>query len=165
MTSHEILGFMSPTLSGQILDELFINDKPLYRGILGAVAGARKLRPQFLEKQSRTERHPTMISALSKPAMDEVAGNLIRGWLLKKHSALLAEFLDALGIPHDKGVVENLPDSMDDAKLNAAVEKLLASHPQEVVAVYLYAFNNMNDTRWANLDALLQKDSRLQLGS
>ena len=86
MTSHEILGFMSPTLSGQILDELFVNDKALYRGILGAVANARKLRPQFLEKQSRAERHPTMVSALSKPAMDEVAGNLIRGWLLKKQT-------------------------------------------------------------------------------
>ena len=164
MTSHEILGFMSPALSGQILDELFANDKPLYRGILSAVANARKLRPQFLEKQSRAERHPTMIAVLSKPGMDEVAGNLIRGWLLKKHTALLVEFLDALGIAHEKGVVENLPDSADDAKLHAAVEKLLGSHPHEIVAVYLYAFNNMNDTRWTNLDALLQKDSRLQLG-
>ena len=60
--------------------------------------------------------------------------------------------------------MDTLPDSVEDAKLNAAVEKLLATHPQEVVAIYLLAFDGMNEVRWPNLDALLQKDARLQLG-
>ena len=53
---------------------------------------------------------------------------------------------------------------MDDAKLTAAVDKLLAKYPREAVAVYLHAFNDMNEADWPNLKALLEKDQRLQLG-
>jgi NADPH-dependent 7-cyano-7-deazaguanine reductase QueF-like protein len=34
-----------------------------------------------------------------------------------------------------------------------------------VVAVYLNAFNEMNETSWANLKAMLESDLRLQLGA
>jgi hypothetical protein len=48
--------------------------------------------------------------------------------------------------------------------IRAAVEGLLANHPQEVVAVYLLAFNEMNQANWPNLKAMLESDARLQLG-
>src|SRR5207249_4654662 len=83
------------------------------------------LRPVFLERQPRAERHLTMLAALSRPALDLVTGNLIRTWLLKKHKPMLADFLDGLGVPHEEGVVENLPDSMDEATLRAAVDGLV----------------------------------------
>jgi hypothetical protein len=92
-----------------------------------------------------------------------VTGNLIRTWLLKKYNSMLGDFLDALGLPHKEGVVENLPASMDDAKLGAAVEILLAKYPPEVVAIYLNAFNEMNEVEWPNLKTLLETEKRLQL--
>ncbi len=164
MTSHEILGFMSAPLSAKILEETFAEDKETYRAVLNAVAAARKVRPLFLARQPRAERHPAMIAALSRPSMEEVAGLLLRGWLLKRQTPLLTDFLDALGLAHKNGVVEDLPAKMDVAKLQGAVETLLGRHPPETTAVYLYAFNNMNETRWENLDALLHEDKRLQLG-
>ena len=39
---------------------------------------------------------------------------------------------------------------------------LLEKHDQELVAVYLTAFNASNENRWDNLDALLADDERLQ---
>jgi hypothetical protein len=54
---------------------------------------------------------------------------------------------------------------VDDAKLKAAIEILLAKYPHEVVAVYLNAFNDMNEAGWTNLKALLESDTRLQLGN
>jgi hypothetical protein len=54
---------------------------------------------------------------------------------------------------------------VDDAKLKAAIEILLAKNPPEIVAVYLNAFNDMNEAHWANLKTLLENDSRLQLGA
>ena len=53
---------------------------------------------------------------------------------------------------------------MDDAKLQAAVETLLAKYPPEVVAVYLHAFSEMNEVEWPNLKTMLDSDPRLQLG-
>jgi len=164
LTSHELLGFMSPPLALDILTYTYENDKPLYRGILSAVAEARKLRPVFLERQPKPQRHTAMLATLARPALEAVTSNLIRSWLLKKHKALLADFLNSLDIKHEDGVVEQLPPAMDDAKLRAAVDALLAKYPPETVAVYLHAFNEMNEQEWPNLTAMLDSDPRLQLG-
>lgn len=106
----------------------------------------------------------TILNTLTRPSLDTAAAALIRAWLLKKHKAMLVDFLDALGIPHQDGVVETLPDSVEDEKLQAAVEKLLGKYPAEVVSVYLHAFNEMNEVNWENLTRLLSNDARLQLG-
>ena len=164
LTSHELLGFMSPPLALEILTYTFESDKPLYKTTLAAVAEARKLRPVFLERQPRPQRHATMLASLARPSLEMVTGNLLRNWLLKKYKSMLVDFLDALEIQHKDGVVDDLPASMDDAKLTAAVEKLLTKYPPEVVAVYLHAFNEMNEVEWANLNKMLESDKRLQLG-
>jgi hypothetical protein len=165
LTAHELLGFMSPALALEILTYSDENDKPIYRATMAAVAEARKLRPVFLERQPRAQRHETMLQTLHRPALDLAAGNLIRAWLLKKHKTMLCDFLDALGLAHKEGVVEDLPASMEDAKLAAAVEALLAKYPAETVAVYLHAFQDMNKAEWPNLKAMLDGDKRLQLGA
>jgi len=164
LSSHELLGFMSPPLATEVLTYVYESDKPLYRAALSAVAEARKLRPVFLERQPRGERHAAMLQTLTRPSLDLVTGNLIRTWLLKKYNSMLCDFLDALGIAHKEGVVEDLPAAMDDAKLRAAVDALLTKYPAEIVAVYLNAFNDMNEANWPNLKAVLEGDKRLQLG-
>jgi hypothetical protein len=156
---------MSPNLAGEIITFIFESDKPTYHATLNAVAQARHLRPVFLERQPKTQRHAAMIATLARPALDLVAGSLIRTWLLKKHKGMLVDFLNALGIKNEEGVVENLPESMDDAKLKLAIETLLAKYPPEAVAVYLNAFNDMNEANWANLKSILESDPRLQLGT
>jgi hypothetical protein len=165
LTSHELLGFMSPALALEILIYTHETDKPLYQATLNAVADARKLRPAYFKRQPRTQQHEMMVATLARPSMEMVTGNLIRAWLLKKHKQMLIDFLDALGITHDGGVVDQLPPTMDDAKLRAAVDGLLAKHPPEAVAVYLHAFNDMNEVEWPNLKTMLDSDPRLQLGA
>jgi hypothetical protein len=165
LASHELFGFMSPALATEILTFTFESDKPTYRATLNAVAGARHLRPVFLERQPKAQRHRTMLATLSRPALDLVAANLLRAWLLKKHKAMLVDFLTALGIQNEEGVVENLPASMDDTKLKPAVDGLLAKYPPETVAIYLHAFNDMNEANWPNLKSILETDPRLQLGA
>src|SRR3954468_10511078 len=104
LNAHELLGFMSPALPTDIIAYAYEGDKQLYRVTLNAVAEARKVRPVFLERQPRSERHATMLNTLTRPSMELVAGNLIRTWLVKKQKAMLVDFLDALGIPHAEGV-------------------------------------------------------------
>ena len=163
-TAHELLGFMSPHLAMEILEHAFSSDKELYKATLAAVAQARKVRPVFLERQPRADRHKTMLATLGRPSMEPAAGGLLRGWLLKKHAALLKDFLDALGVPHKDGVVDDLPGTMDDVKLRSAVDIALGKHPAEVVIVYLHAFYEMNEARWPNLKTMLENDPRLQFG-
>ena len=165
LTSHELFGFMSPALANDILGFTFESDKPSYKSTLNAVAQARHVRPVFLERMPRAQRHALMVSALAKPNLESAAGALIRVWLVKGQRAMLVDFLTALGIPHNEGVVDDLPKAMDDAKLKSAVDVLVAKYPPEAVAVYLHAFNDMNETGWTNLKTMLESDSRLQLGT
>lgn len=164
LTSHELVGFMSPPLAADLLAFTFESDKPLYRATMTAVAEARRVRPIFLERQPKPQRNELMLQTLTRPSMETAAATLLRGWLMKKHVQLLKDFLDGMGIEHKDGVVDDLPKTMEDDKLKVAIEKVLGSHSAEVVAVYLHAFNSMNDTRWENLDKLLQEDPRLQVG-
>ncbi len=159
-----MFGTLSPALASEILEFTFANDKPLYRATLEAVAQSRKLRPVFLERQPRAERHAAVVSALGRPALGLAGDTLIRNWLLKQQTALLTDFLDALKIAHEKGVLQDVPPSVEDAALQSAIEGLLTRHPREIVALYLHAFQQMNEGGWANLDAHLQTDPRLKLG-
>jgi hypothetical protein len=165
LTSHELLGFMSPKLATDILEFTFESDKPAYRATVAAVAQAKHVRPVFLERQPRDARHASMLTALTKPQLEGAAAALLRAWLIKKHNAMLVDFLNALEIKNDQGVVEDLPSGVDDAKLKAAVELLCGKYPHEVVAVYLNAFNDMNAAGWPNLRVMLENDARLQLGN
>ncbi len=163
MTSHELFATMPTALASEIIDFNLTTDKPIYRAALDAVAQSRRVRLVFMERMSRDERHNMMLASLARPHLNLAADGLIRNWLLKKHSSLLIDFLNALGIPHDKGVVESLPKLVPDDHLHNAVNTLLDKHPAAAVAVYLHAFNSMNDESWANLDTLLQSESRLHL--
>ena len=77
---------------------------------------------------------------------------------------MLTSFLEKLEIEHEEGMVDDLPETMSDEKLNGAVDMLLEKYDRELVAVYLTAFNASNEDRWDNLDSLLADDERLQLG-
>ncbi len=165
LKSHELLGFMSPALANDILSFIFESDKPAYKAALAAVAEAKHVRPVFLERQPRDARHASMLTALTKPQLDPAAAAFIRAWLVKKHATMLVDFLNALAIPHENGVVEDLPGAVEDDKLKAAIEVLLGKYPHEVVAVYLNAFNDMNAANWPNLKTALESDTRLQLGN
>ena len=165
LTSHELFGFMSPALANDILNFTHESDKATYKATVTSVADLRKVRAVFLERQPRTQRHALMAALLSRPALEEAAGGLLRAWLVKQQRPMLVEFLNALEIKNDEGVVEDLPKEVDDAKLKSAIDVLLAKHPPETVAVYLNCFNDMNMAGWANLKTLLESDSRLQLGA
>ncbi len=164
LTSHELFGFMSPALAVRIIEFTHDTNKELYRTVLATVAETRRLRPAFFERTPRADRHATMAATLAKPRLEVLAANLLRDWLMKNRVEMLADFLDSLGIPHKDGAVDDLPATVPDTNLQAAVDKLLGKYPPEEVAVYLNAFYTMNDIRWANLESMLKTEPRLQFG-
>ena len=164
MTASEIFAEISPALATRIVEEVHASDKDLYRVALSAAARAKKVRPVFLERQPRADRYRSMATALARQDLNMIAGNVISGWLVKNQKALLTDFLDALKIQHQDGVVETLPEKVDDKALHDAVNLLLGKYPPEVVGLYLRAFHDMNEANWPNLKQLLAEDVRLMLG-
>lgn len=164
--TSEIFQQLTPALAGEILTFLQTSDKPAYKMAIQTLAAQRKLRPVFVERKPRDERHVWMQAALARPTNEGIAANVLQMWLMGSQSALLCDFLDALGIEHDeKGGIENLPECPPADKLQAAVDQVLAKYPAEVVAVYLNCFQGMDIAGWAALDEILQQDPRLQIGA
>ena len=159
---HELIGFMSPKMANRILEDTQANNREVYRALVASMAQAQKMRPVFIGRQPKERRHKSFVQMLSRAGSEEHAGNLIRGWLFKEHKDVLTGFLGKLGIEHEEGMVDDLPESISDDALNAAVDLLIEKYDRELVAVYLTAFNASNENRWGNLDALLAEDERLQ---
>ena len=162
LSFHELIGFMSPKMANRILEDTQANNREVYRALVASMAQAQKMRPVFIGRQPKERRHKSIVQMLSRAGSEEHAGNLIRGWLFKEHKDVLTGFLGKLGIEHEEGMVDDLPESISDDALNAAVDMLIEKYDRELVAVYLTAFNASNENRWGNLDALLAEDERLQ---
>src|SRR5215217_5370348 len=156
LTPNEILSHMPAESAQQLFAYLMEKDKPLYKATIDSLAQQRKLRPVFVERKPRNERHVWMKEALGRKQNEGVAAHLLQIWLIGAHKELLCDFLDALGIAHDEnGTIENLPDAPPREKLQAAVDTLLTKHDRGVVAVYLHAFQALDENGWPTLEAAL----------
>ena len=165
MKCYEIFSKISPELTNEIFSYLLESEKPVYKAMIQNIASRRKLRPVFIERKPKNERHLWLQQALSLKNADDIAMQLLQIWLLGAQREMICEFLDSLGIEHDgKGVVENLPAAPPRERLNDTITKLLETRSREVVAVYLHAFQGMDETGWAVLDEALATDSRISLG-
>jgi hypothetical protein len=166
LTPNEILAHMPAETGQQLFSFLLEKDKPLYKATIDSLAQQRKLRPVFLERKPRVERHTWMKDALSRKQNEGVAAHLLQIWLIGAHKQLLCDFLDLLGIKHDEnGTIEELPPAPPKETLAGAVGTLLEKHDPTVVAVYMHAFQALDNDGWSTLEELLHEDARLRLGA
>jgi hypothetical protein len=164
MTPNEIFLQMPESTCTTLLAEIYENEKPLYKNLIENLAKQRKLRPVFIERKPRVERFAWLKEALGRRQNEPIAANLLQIWLVSRHSAMLCDFLDSLGIKHDdNGTVENIPAQPERPALEAAVAALLEKYDPAIVAVYLNAFQALDQNGWPLLAEIIAGDARLQL--
>jgi len=163
-TPHDLFALMPPAVADQLFSFLEQNEKPLYMTTLDTLAKQRKLRTVFVARKPRAERHAWLREVVGKKVNEAIAAHLLQIWLVGAHAKLLCDFLDGLGIAHDaNGTIEELPPAPAKADLVKAIEPLFATHDPAVVAVYLHAFQALDDKGWDSLAELLGEDARLRL--
>ena len=163
MTAHEIFSGLTPAEAHELLESLLEANKPAYKGVLQATATRRKLRPVFLERKPRAERHQWMQGVLGQPANEELSLEVLQNWLLGSQRGILGDFLDACGIEHQEGLIDDIPAQPARDKVDAGVEAIAAKHSPLAVKVYLNLFQPEGAGAWPDLDALLVIDPRLAL--
>ncbi len=163
MTPNEIFIQMPESTCTMMLGEMFENEKPLYKNLIENLAKQRKLRPVYIERKPRVERFAWIKEALGRKQNEPVAANLLQIWLVSRHAKMLCDFLDRLGIKHDdNGTVEDMPPQPEKPALEAAVAGLLEKYDPAIVAVYLNAFQALDQTGWPLLNEIIGADARLQ---
>ncbi len=134
--------------------------------MLAALAQKRRLRPVFIQRKPGVQQIDWMVKTAKLKDSNGQAEHLLHVWLLQRHKDMLKQFLETLGLEHDEdGTVEDLPDSLDESKLEKGIEKLLAEHPHEEVAAYLHVFQLQKPGGFPELSAKLEGDERLRLGA
>jgi hypothetical protein len=116
------------------------------------IAQARRMRPQTVPKMSDAERSGALAGLLDPG--EPLAASLLVSLHLSRRRPLLGAFLDALGLPHQEGVLGEEPDAgvpVTREAARAAVEAIRAAHPPRDVAVYLNTLWLQDPERWSAL--------------
>lgn len=116
----------------------------------------RAFRPQAVAKL--TDRELVAAIAGSTMAPDMIQTSLI-GMHLPARAGMLGAFMDALGIPHEGGLIKDgetvrLPAA---DKIEAAIARLVKEYPPREVTIYLLSLVAMDPETWKPLAAVLPR--------
>lgn len=163
MNSTDIFDSLSDQEAEAVLSGVHAVCRPVYRAAAGMLATRARLRPVFIERKPRVERHQWMKQALAKPTNADIAEQLLQTWLLEGHRPMIIDFLESLSIPHDgEGLLETLPEEPSDEALKAAVNALLEKYDPLVVRIYLFIFAEIDPERWTRLPGILAEHPAFQ---
>ena len=105
------------------------------------------------------ERRARLLAQLGDVS-DSVATRALISYHFTTKRELMAAFLDALGITHDNGLInEETVAPPDRARLETAIKQLRSSFSQTDVDLYLRTLSTLDGDTWAELEATLAGQS------
>ena len=97
-----------------------------------------KFRPLAMKKLPLATRARRARAMLLGKKNAEMTYELFGSYLVTRDKALLTDFLDATGVPHDDGMIENVDEGKPaPEKIEAAIAALDEKYPAEDVTLYL----------------------------
>lgn len=127
-------------------------------GALNAIIKTRRLRPQ-VARSLPAESRARMLASIMNPGETAAAGLLVSLHLAARRP-LLVSFLEALGLPHEDGVLKDDEDATSAPEpptveaLTRGLEVLRQGHDAHQVEVYLNTLWLQDPERWGALEAL-----------
>lgn len=119
---------------------------------LAAIVRARHLRPQVARALDEGEKARSLASVLDPG--ETVASALLVALHLGERRPMLAAFLDAAGLPHEDGVLnEEDSNPLSEEAARAGVRALAASYPRSDIETYLNTLWLQDPDRWQALAA------------
>jgi len=114
------------------------------------IAQQKKFRPKTVVSLDldRKARHLASMAALP----DQLAARALIVYHLAEQRAMMGTFLDALGIKHENGLIEQDDVKPDAEKLGPAVDKLKAEYPPADVRLYLDTLKCQDPETWGAID-------------
>jgi hypothetical protein len=119
------------------------------------IAQQKKFRPKSVVSlnDERKARHFASLTSLP----DGLAARALILYHLAEQRPMMSAFLDALGIAHENGLIQDDLAAPDPAKLGPAVAQIAEQHPPESVSLYLNTLLSQDSKTWEALGPLLQE--------
>lgn len=113
-----------------------------------------KARPKFVASLAPERKAKHLAHFPGMP--DVLAARLLVSYHLAHQRPMMAAFLDALGIPHDNGLItDELETAVPPETLAKGVETLQASFPPDAVKLYFETLLLQDPDTWGGLSAHL----------
>ena len=164
MKSYVIFEKMDEETIRVFLEWMREQERNVYRAAVAELAALKKLRPVYVRQKPVAEQYAWLKKMLSWKQAETIADHLLQVWLVRKHTNMLVSFLDTLGIAHNgQGVLDVLPETLDEEKLKKGVDDLFAKYPAGTVSLYLHMFQNQTPKGWDSLQKVLDEDPRITI--
>ena len=148
-TSNRLWKTLTPEEKNLAAVELVKDPTPLIKAsIIAVVADARKMRP-IAARKLPAEVQARIVATVRDPG-EILASSLLVALHLGPRRPMLIAFLEALGLPHEDGVLKDEstdPISLDDLKKACAA---LGSESPSAIRAYLNTLWLQDGARWAN---------------
>jgi hypothetical protein len=113
------------------------------------IAQQKKFRPKSVLALDDERKAKHLASMPNVP--EQVAARALIAYHLEAQRAMMGAFLDALGITHENGVIQEDDVKPDAAKLGPAVEAIEMAYPAEDVSLYLNVLLCQDPGTWGGL--------------
>src|SRR3954452_2917246 len=118
------------------------------------IAQQKKFRPKFVLSLDDERRAKHLATIVGLP--EALAARCLVIYHLKDHREMMGAFLDALGLKHDNGLIEDDDAKPDAEKIGPAVETIAAKYPAEDVSLYLTTLVCQDPETWGGLSSFPQ---------
>jgi hypothetical protein len=163
MRSFQVFASMPRDHALQVMKGLAEASPAVFAQAMAAACAVMKARPVYLQRQPFEKRAEAVRRALSRVASEPVAGELLAVYFLECRKGLLVEWLDALGLEHEDGVLSSdAPPAPPEAELRSAAERFLEADTDPDRPLLLAAFAAQDAIEWPPLDALVARHSGSQ---
>ena len=122
---------------------------------VGAISGHMKFRPKSVLALPLDRKAKYLASLPVMP--DTIAARALISYHLETQRPMMAAFLDALGIAHEDGLInEDTVPAPDIDRLRSAAEELATRFPQDDVSLYFSTLVSQDPDTWKELATVPQ---------
>ncbi len=156
MRAYQIFAALPSEHAVSVLQAVRSAAPAAFQQALAATAAALHARPVFLARKPAPEQCQAIRRTLARVASNALAEELLAVYFIECKKELLREWLDAVGVEHEDGVLKtDRPPQPPVKKLRAAVQKFRTSEASADRELLLRTFAAQAAIEWPELEALL----------
>jgi hypothetical protein len=121
--------------------------------VLRQLAPLYNFRPIYIQRKPPAEKAKLLLGRIERPLFRDVRDEVIQIFLLMRKGEIVRRFLDAQGISHNNGLIDDDVPPPGEASLRKGIAALLTAFPRRDVALYLgFSIACKNNEFWANIE-------------
>ncbi len=160
MRAFQIFAAMSNERVADLLKAMGEESPGVLMQAVQVAAASMNARPSYINKLPFAKKAATIRRALARVTANEIAEEILAVYFLQTRKALLADWLDSVGLEHEEGILkESNPSQPPEESLRTTVKSFLAGEGPEDRLLLLQTFAGQSVIDWPVLDALLEEQT------